>query len=203
MPDDSFRTYMEDAAQSDVDVEADESAEQPADGGERTDLVERVAEFDESLAEAVYDLESAVAERDARIEDLEGRLKRKQADFENYKKRAKKRQRSVEDRATERLVTRLLTVRDNLVRALDQDEGTNIREGVQSTLDEFDTVLADENVTTIEPEPGNGVDPQRHEVLMRVESEQPEGTIVDVYRPGYEMAEKVIQTAQVTVSDGE
>ena len=55
----------------------------------------------------------------------------------------------------------------------------------------------------IDPEPGQAVDPERHEVMMRVESEQPEGTIADVYKQGYEMAEKVIEAAQVTVSDDE
>jgi molecular chaperone GrpE len=38
--------------------------------------------------------------------------------------------------------------------------------------------------------------------MMRVESDQPEGTVVDVYRPGYEMAGSIVQEAQVTVSEG-
>ena len=37
----------------------------------------------------------------------------------------------------------------------------------------------------------------------RVESDQPEGTIADVYQPGYEMGGSVIEAARVTVSDGE
>jgi molecular chaperone GrpE len=39
--------------------------------------------------------------------------------------------------------------------------------------------------------------------MMRVASDQPEGTVADVYQPGYEMAEKVIREAQVTVSTGD
>lgn len=59
-----------------------------------------------------------------------------------------------------------------------------------------------ENVEVVEPAPGEETDPQRHEVLMRVEADQPEGTVADVHRPGYEMAGTVLRAAQVTVSEG-
>jgi Molecular chaperone GrpE (heat shock protein) len=61
-------------------------------------------------------------------------------------------------------------------------------------------VLDEENVTFISPEAGSEVDPERHEVMQRVDSDQPEGTIADVYQQGYEMADKVLQPARVTVS---
>jgi molecular chaperone GrpE len=38
--------------------------------------------------------------------------------------------------------------------------------------------------------------------MTTVDSDLPEGTVVDVYRPGYEMAGSVIREAQVTVSTG-
>jgi len=92
-------------------------------------------------------------------------------------------------------------VRDNLARALEQDGDANIREGVEKTLEELDRVLADEGVDRIEPEPGEQPDPERHEVLMRVESDRPAGVIDELYRPGYEMGDRVVRTAQVTVSE--
>ena len=119
-----------------------------------------------------------------------------------YKKRMDKRREQEQKRATEDLVTRLLDVRDNLERALEQDEDVDIRDGVESTARQLDDVLYAENVDVIEPEPGEAVDPQYHQVLATVDSDQPEGTIDDVHRPGYVMAEKVLQEAQVTVSDG-
>ena len=92
-------------------------------------------------------------------------------------------------------------MRDNLARALEQDGDANIREGVEKTLEELDRVLADEGVDRIEPEPGEQPDPERHEVLMRVESDRPAGVIDELYRPGYEMGDRVVRTAQVTVSE--
>ncbi len=181
------------------------------------DLASRVAEYDEDLAASVRRLQSRTRDLEARVdtlesdledsqervEDLTERLKRKQADFQNYKKRAKKRQEQLEARATEDLVERVVTVRDNLVRALDQDADADIRPGIESTLNEFDRILEDENVSPIEPDPGDEVDPHRHEVMMRVDSEEPGGTVADVFQPGYEMGDKVIRAAQVTVSKDE
>jgi molecular chaperone GrpE len=174
------------------------------------DLLERVAEADPetvageiaALRSRVESLEGQLESREAEIEDLESRLTRKQADFQNYKKRQERKMEQVRERATEDLVERLLDVRDNLARALDQDEDADIRGGVESTLDQFDQQLDRENVTVIEPDPGEATDPTEHEVLMRVESDQPEGTVAAVHRPGYEMGGKVLRPAQVTVSEG-
>lgn len=175
-------------------------------GAEVAALVERAFELKDDaddLHRRVDELEDEVEDLEEEREDLKQRLVRKQADFKNYKERSKKKQDQIRERATEDLVERLLPVRDNLTRALEQDgEDADIRGGVEATLRDFDRVLEDENVEEIVPSAGDEVDPQRHEVMVRVDSELPEGEIVDVYRPGYEMADKVIQTAQVTVSNG-
>jgi molecular chaperone GrpE len=187
------------AVDADIDVET-------VDVGEIQEHVadsdpEAVAEEIATLREHVGDLELELEEARAEREDFEDRLKRKQAEFQNYKKRQEKRREQERQRATEDLVTELLEVRDNLKRALEQDEDADIREGVEATFRQLDDVLASENVDPIEPDPGADVDPQRHEVLLRVESDQPAGTVDDVQRPGYEMAGKVLRPAQVTVAE--
>lgn len=161
------------------------------------DVAEELVGLREQVDEHELQLEEVRAERD----DLEDRLKRKQAEFQNYKKRQQKRREEERERATEDLVSRFVEVRDNLKRALDQEEGTDIRDGVEATFRQLEEVLSAENVDPIEPEPGAEVDPQRHEVLLRVESDQPEGTVDEVQRPGYEMAGKVLRPAQVTVAE--
>jgi len=187
-----------------------ESATESAEAGAVGEGLEaRVADAsDKELAREIAGLRdrATTAEREIEkqaeeIDDLESKLKRKQADFQNYKQRTQRQQEDLEERATEDLVERLLDVRDNLARALSQDDDADIRPGVESTLAEFDRVLGEENLATIEPEPGSEVDPQRHEVMMRIESDQPEDTVAEVFRPGYEMGEKVLRPAQVTVSE--
>ncbi|MFW5964880.1 MAG: nucleotide exchange factor GrpE [Natronomonas sp.] len=166
------------------------------------DITERIADTDpESVAEEIAALRKRNDELELERDDLESRLKRKQAEFQNYKKRQEKRREQERARATEDLVTRLLEVRDNLKRALEQDDDADIREGVEATFRQLDETLAAENVDPIEPDPGSEVDPQRHEVLLKVDSDQPAGTVDSVQRPGYEMAGKVLRAAQVTVAE--
>jgi molecular chaperone GrpE len=175
------------------------------------DLAERIAESNpEEIARELAalrsqneTLQSAVKELETEAEELEEKLKRKQAEFQNYKKRMKKRRETEKQRATEDLVTRVLDVRDNLERALEQDEDTDIRGGVESTLRQLDDVLDAENVAVIDPDPGEDVDPSVHQVLANVESDEEPGAIADVHRPGYEMADKVLREAQVTVAEEE
>lgn len=171
------------------------------DDGPPADLIERVEDSDPAeVAREIESLREQISDHESTIEETESNLKRTQADFKNYKKRRQKRREQERKRATEDLVARLIDVRDNLIRGLDQDG--DIRDGIESTLNQFDHVLEGENVEEIAPEPGEDIDPQRHEVLMRVESEQPVDTIDAVHRSGYEMADKIIREAQVTVSDG-
>ena len=199
-----------------VESERPEGAPADAEGTESEresavsdDLVERVDEASteevareiDALRERADEAEQAVEARDEEVDELESQLKRKQADFQNYKKRTERQQEDLKKRASEDLVSRLLDVRDNLQRALTQDADADIRDGVESTAEQLDRVLTDEGVQTIEPEPGSDVDPQRHEVMMRVDSDQPTDTVAEVYRPGYEMGGKVLRAAQVTVSE--
>jgi len=201
----------------DDDIDIEEAPEEvdtediDLDEGPDEDLVERVAESEPgeiadelaALRARTETLEAELEEREAEADELEEKLKRKQAEFQNYKKRMNERREEEKQRATEDLVTRIFDVRDNLERALSQDEDTDIRGGVESTLRQLDDVLQAENVDVIDPEPGEDVDPTVHQVLANVESDQPGGTIAEVHRPGYEMAGKVLREAQVTVSEGD
>ena len=198
------------------DPATDNSAESPDDEPAAVEdatvdeLVTQITDSDEELTAPATELQSRiealeddVAEKNNEIDELTEKLSRARADFKNYKKRTKKQQEEMKARATEDLVERLTDVRDNLVRALDQDADADIRPGVESTLEAFDRALTDENVAFITPEAGEEVDPERHEVMQRVDSDQPEGTIADVYQQGYEMADKVLRPARVTVSSDE
>jgi molecular chaperone GrpE len=173
-------------------------------------LAEEVAEHDEALAREVAAMEAELAETreelldaESEVEELTSKLARVRADFSNYKQRAKRKQDEIRERASEALVDRITPVRNDLLRALDQDEGSDLRPGVESTLEKFDEVLADEGVEPIEPDPGEEVDPARHQVMLRVESDQPDGTVHEVYEPGYEMGDRVVSEAKVTVSADE
>jgi len=190
-----------------ADAAAEEASSDARADGEA--LAAAVAEHDEALAREVAALEADFAETrdellaaEEEVEELTSKLARVKADFSNYKQRAKRKQDEIRERASEALVERITPVRNDLLRALDQEEGSDLRPGVESTLEKFDEVLADEGVEAIDPEPGEEVDPARHQVMLRVESDQP-GTVHEVYEPGYEMGDRVVSEAKVTVSADE
>jgi molecular chaperone GrpE len=184
----------EDSEPNVAETAGTETFEAEADGADQADP--SVQELEARIEE----LEAELDEKDEEIDELTEKLQHSRADFQNYKKRMQNKQEEMQARAAEDLVSRFTKIRGNLVRALDQDADADIRPGIQSTLDELDAILQEENVEIISPEPGEAVDPQRHEVMMQVDSDQPNGTVADVYQDGYEMAGKVLQAAQVTVS---
>lgn len=182
---------------SDSDEETSNSSPAQSEEEDRTDLQTLREERDELEAQ----LEALEVERD----ELEERVKRTAADFENYKKRQAKKLDQAKATAVEQLLERFLDVRENLKRAIAEaeEEGDSLREGVKLTLAEFDRVLDAEKVREIDPDPGEPVDPERHEVMLRIEGEHPDGHIEEVYQSGYAMNGRVIRPAQVAVSEGE
>lgn len=174
-------------------------------------LREGLAEADDELVEETNDLLAYLSElreslssANEEIDELTSRLKRARADFDNYKKRVKSRREEARREATRRLVERIVDLRDDLERAIAAEEQTvdDLIEGVKLTLNDLDRLLDAEDVQQIAPQPGDEVDPLQHEVMMRVSSDHPEGTIAEVFQPGYRHGDTVIQEAQVSVSTG-
>ncbi|MFP8889334.1 nucleotide exchange factor GrpE [Natrialbaceae archaeon A-CW2] len=146
--------------------------------------------------------ESTLEAYESRIEALESALESTQAEFRAYKDRVETRQERRDKQAAASLLERFVEVREDLERAVeaDSDDGAGVKEGVELTLRRFDRILEDEGVSRIDPEPGTPVDPHRHEVMHRVEGDQPAGTVSSVYTRGYELDDRVIRPARVSVS---
>ena len=189
------------------DDTADGSDSESAEDSPSADAPAETEAMQEQLDELEAERDSLrdeLAETESELEAVTSRLKRTAADFENYKKRQARKQAQFEAAATDQLLTRMLVVRDNLKRAIDEETSDvdALREGVKLTLAELDKILDAEDVSAIDPDPGAPVDPERHEVMLRVESEEPEDRIDAVYQPGYERDGSVLRPAQVAVSDG-
>jgi molecular chaperone GrpE len=120
-------------------------------------------------------------------------------EFQGYKARKEEQTETLKDTATKSFIKDAVPVRDNLARAL--EEKGDIRSGVELIIQEFDSLLQNEGVQIIEPEPGSDVNPECNEVLARVDSELESGVIVECYRPGYRIGETLIRPARVTVSE--
>lgn len=140
------------------------------------------------------ELEATRRERD----DYLDALRRLKAEFENSRKRAERERERILQTASERLITELLPVLDNLDRAL-QHEG-DIHEGVRATRDQFADVLSREGLLPVASD-GQSFDPNVHEAVMSQPSEDhEEGTIIQTFERGYVLNGKPIRAAKVVVA---
>jgi molecular chaperone GrpE len=99
----------------------------------------------------------------------------------------------------------LLPVIDNLHRALAHSragrEDDPILTGVELVLRGFDEVLERHGVKVV-PARGTAFDPNRHEAISHVESDQPANTVIDEHQRGYVLHDRLLRPALVTVGKG-
>ena len=149
---------------------------------------------EELLAALTAELDSVRQERDQYLDSLM-RLK---AEFDNSRKRQQREKERILLSASEKLVTELLPVLDNLDRALEV-EG-DVREGVRATRDQFVDVLGREGLLPVASD-GQAFDPNVHEAVMGQPSEDhEEGTILQTFQRGYVLNGKPIRAAKVVVA---
>lgn len=157
----------------------------------------------EQQKEKTIDLEHLLNAEKKRSEDYLTRLRYLQADLENMKKRYDRQAEQEKSYCTERLVTQLLDVVDELELALKTGQSENstqtLIEGVQMTLKKIRKVLEQEGVTSIESE-GKVFDPSIHNAVATVERDDVDGTVAEEVRKGYIMKNKVIRPSIVKVT---
>ncbi|MCF8036637.1 MAG: nucleotide exchange factor GrpE [Desulfobacteraceae bacterium] len=178
----------------DMDAEESEISEAESEGG----AVE---------SEDVEQLKTELSTAKAEAADTYDRLLRLSAEFENYKKRVQRQMEDHKKYANEDLIKDLLSVVDNLERALNaageqqKDEtGTCMAEGVEMTLNEIVKILKNHNVTPIEAK-GKPFDPTYHEAVMQEETDDyPENTVISEFQKGYMLHDRLIRPAMVTVA---
>ena len=164
-----------------------------------------LAEVRRQLAEAEEVREGA----DARVREATERAARLQADWENFRRRTAAERLAERERATEKLVTALLPVLDDIERAIDHartqemaDDMKQFVDGVDAVHTKMVDVLAHEGVETIDPA-GEAFNPLEHQAVGRVEDPSVfDETVRDVYQKGYRMADRILRAAMVTVTYG-
>lgn len=138
--------------------------------------------------------------------DNQEKYLRARADMENYKKRVERTYADLAKSSKKDLLVKLLSVKDNLERALNYGEtadgagGEGIMEGVRLTQYQLDQLLSQEGVKPIEAE-GQPFDPRLEEAIQTINDENvPDHTVAQVVRAGYTYGDEVLRPAQVIVS---
>lgn len=183
--------------------------EHEGDGG-REDAVPEGAE----PAEAASGEEGAAAERPAaseaadryrrEAEELQQRLLRLKADYDNFRRRTRLEKEAFAKYASQQLMEKLLPVLDNFERALAAGESAadvaSFVKGVDMIFRQLTDVLAQEGLEPIQAA-GEPFDPELHQAVMRVESEEHgDNVVVEELQKGYKLKDKVIRPSMVKVN---
>ena len=127
------------------------------------------------------------------------------ADAENMRKRLQAEFDQRVQYANQSLIKSLLPVIDNFERALAQDaskvDAAAILRGMQIVHDQWLSVLKQQNVEEIAPEPGTPFDPTKHEALMQQDAPQyTSPTVTQLLQKGYSLHDRTLRPAQVSVA---
>lgn len=175
-----------------------EAAEQVADAAQENDAASQDLNLEQAL-EKLADAELAT-------ERAKDDLLRVQAEMQNLRRRTEQDVEKAHKYGQERFSTELLSVLDNLERALaaasdGEDEAVKaIREGVDLTLKSFIDCFNKFNIEAVDPL-GEPFDPDLHQAMSIQENAEVEpNTVIAVMQKGYTLHGRVIRPAMVMVS---
>ncbi|WP_433939018.1 nucleotide exchange factor GrpE [Paenibacillus lautus] len=140
----------------------------------------------------------------AELQEQQQRTLRVQADFDNFRRRTQKEKEDLGKYASSKLITELLPVIDNFERALQASEENpefeSFSKGVSMIFRQLESVLATEGLSAMKSV-GEPFNPEYHQAIMQVESDEyEEGIVVEEVQKGYMLKDKVLRPAMVKVS---
>ena len=177
----------------------DDTAEGQALREETAQAAPEVAEHDAQIGR--------VAELEAQLAEAKQATLYAQADLQNYRRRAEKEAADARQYAATSFARDILSVADNLARGLaaipDELRGDEKMKGLVGGLEatgrELDSVFARHGITRITAM-GEPLDPNRHQAMLELPSDQPAGTIVQELQAGYMIKDRLLRPALVGVA---
>jgi molecular chaperone GrpE len=153
-------------------------------------------------ADPLADALAEVAKLKAQNVDLADQYLRAQAEVQNARRRADDEIAKARKFAVEGFADSLLPVLDSLEAGLAIPNVTleQIREGSEATLRQLKSALERNKVVEIAPPAGTRFDPHHHQAISVVPAEQEANTVVTVLQKGYQIADRVLRPALVTVT---
>ena len=139
----------------------------------------------------------------AKIDELEDRVKRQMAEFENFRKRTDKEKAMMFETGAKSVIEKILPVVDNFERGLatipEDDENSAFANGMKMIYKQMMDELDKLGVKPIEAV-GQEFDPNFHNAVMQVESEEYEsGVVAQEFQKGYMYKDTVVRHSMVAV----
>lgn len=150
--------------------------------------------------EAKNDERLAAAE--AKASEMQDAFLRAKADAENIRRRAQEDIARAHKFAIESFAESLVPVKDSLEMALKVETPSieSLKEGVEMTLRQLTSAFEKGRLVEISPQPGEKLDPMKHQAISMVPADQEANTIVSVLQKGYMIADRLLRPALVTVA---
>ncbi|ANX21626.1 TPA: nucleotide exchange factor GrpE [Neisseria meningitidis] len=184
-----------------------QNSEEAVENVEAVETVETVGNADGVQEQAAA--ESAYEDLQARIAELEAQLKDEQlralANEQNLRRRHQQEIADTHKFAGQKFAVEMLPVKDYLEMALLDQSGNfdALKMGVQMTLNELQKAFDATQIKEINPKAGDKLDPNIHQAMQAVASEQEPNTVVGVMKKGYTLSDRVLRPAMVTVAQKE
>lgn len=203
------------------DIEEQETAEETVEGTENAEAAAEASsdEYTEASQDAAEENMSRAEKRAAKkqakvdkkeeaykekIEQLEDRVKRQMAEFENFRKRSDREKQAMFETGAKSVLEKILPVVDNFERGLQtvapESAEDPFVDGMNRVYKQLLTELDNIGVKPIEAV-GCEFDPNFHNAVMQVESEEYEsGVVAQELQKGYTYHDSVIRHSMVAVT---
>lgn len=167
-----------------------------------TDLREETAEAAPEVAE-----HDRVAELENQLAEAKQQVLYAQADIQNMRRRAEKEATDARAYAATSFARDVLSVADNLERALaaipaelrEDEKFKGLVVGLEATGRELTAVFGRNGITKL-ASMGEKLDPNKHQAMMELPSDQEPGTVVQEMQSGYMIKDRLLRPALVGVA---
>jgi molecular chaperone GrpE len=147
-------------------------------------------------------LEEELATALMKASEMQDAFLRAKAEAENIRRRAQDDISRAHKFAIESFAETLVPVKDSLEMALKVETPSveSLKEGVEMTLRQLSSAFERNKLLEINPQPGEKLDPMKHQAISMVPAEQTANTIVSVLQKGYMISDRLLRPALVTVA---
>ncbi|MFA5172353.1 MAG: nucleotide exchange factor GrpE [Sulfuriferula sp.] len=158
-------------------------------------------QVEEVAVETMPSLEESLKQAELLAQEHHDAWLRAKAEGDNIRKRAQEDVAKAHKFAVENFANELLAVKDSLEAALSTDAPSieNLKSGVELTLKQLNSAFSKSNLQEINPV-GEKFDAHKHQAISMIESEAEANTVVAVLQKGYQLHDRVVRPALVTVA---
>ena len=186
---------------ADEDAASEEETEEDGTAAEAEETGEQNPEGKGGFFSRRKDKEKAALKE--RVDELEDRVKRQMAEFDNFRKRTEKEKEQMFSMGEKSVLEKMLPILDNFERGFDtvaEEDGEDaFVEGMRKIYAQLLKQMEDIGVKPIEAV-GKEFDPNLHNAVMQVESEELEsGMVAQELLKGYMFHDSVLRHSMVSV----